>query len=443
VNVREPRCIRAWRTFRRALGGAQLRARPCTSCSAVVLSALLWLVADPLAVTAHAQRSGGSTGTGTGTRGATGPSNAEPVVLVVPDCLDAPSADVTKLIALELAPRVRLVPAPRRGAPRLLTATVVCPTGARARRSVDDPTRTVPLRVELDLARTPPEARARLLALSLAELIASSRLERSARARTGESAAQAAAAAGTRSSTSTGTATGAAASAETGKAAGDDGASDDGASDDGASDDESDDNEASARADRARAASAEDDAASVAPSSSAAGPGGRNGPHIWLAPGLSRAGAPGTMLFGVDAGGGYPLGALTLGLELQARWGRAGLDEADVDMRMFSAAITATPSLALGELELLLGPGLRAGYGWLSAHALRDDFDGQTLDGAFFGPIGVAAAHLDISRYSAMRFALEVGYAARSLVGNAPGQRELLALRGVWLSATLGLSLRL
>jgi hypothetical protein len=107
------------------------------------------------------------------------------------------------------------------------------------------------------------------------------------------------------------------------------------------------------------------------------------------------------------------------------------------------AAITATPALALGEVELLLGPGLRVGYGRLAAHSLRDDLAGDTLEGVWLGPIGVAAAQLDISRYSALRCALELGYAARSLVGNAPGDRELLALRGLWLSATLGLSLML
>jgi hypothetical protein len=308
-------------------------------------------------------------------------STAEAVALDVPDCLDAPGADVAKLVALELAPRLRVVSAGDR-AQALLTATVACPPGERARLSVEDPTRSTPLRVELDLARTAPRARTRLLALTLAELIATSRLERSASAQPSTLAAAAAAA--------------------------------------------------------SASASAAEGLPAIAAHSA------RGGLRMWLAPGFSRAGAPGTMLFGVDGGVGHRFGLLVLGLELQGRWGQASLDEAEVAMRMFSAAVTATPPIALGrQVELLLGPGLRAGYARLSARSLRADLDGGTLDGAFLGPIGIAAAHLGISRYSALRLAFEAGYAARSLIGNAADSSELLAVRGLWLSATIGLALQL
>ena len=335
---------------------------------------------------------------------------AEPVVLNLPDCLDAPSADVAKLVALELAPRLRVVPAADAGARALLAATVACPPGKRAQLTVHDPTRATPLRVELDLARTAPEARTRLLALTLAELIATSRLERSAASRSNPARTQTSPA-----GPDAGSSADRDSSADTGKSA---------------------DGDSSADGDR----SADTDSPAEAGSSTpAAEP---NGPlRFWLAPGFSRAGAPGTLLFGVDAGGGRDLGPFVLGLELQGRWGQAGLDQAEVSVRMFSAAVTATPAIALGEVELLLGPGLRVGYGRLAARSLRADLTGDTLEGVFLGPIGVAAAQLGISRYSALRCALEVGYASRSLVGNAADSRELLALRGVWLSATLGLAL--
>jgi hypothetical protein len=165
--------------------------------------------------------------------------------------------------------------------------------------------------------------------------------------------------------------------------------------------------------------------------------------RLWLAPGVSRAAEPATLLLGVDAGTTHGIGPLALGLELQARWGRADLDDAEVTVRVFSAALTAAPALRLGAIELSAGPGVRVGYVQLLAHSLRTDLVGEALDGVMLGPIGVASAHLDLSGRSALRFALEGGYASRRLVGNAPGSREVLALRGLWLSATLGLSLQL
>ncbi|HMI92700.1 MAG TPA: hypothetical protein VK509_15095 [Polyangiales bacterium] len=371
----------------------------------VLARVFVGVLASALAISARAQPQASAP--------AAAPSSAQPIVLNLPNCLDAPSADVAKLVALELAPRLRVVPGVGAGAQVRLTATVVCPAGQHARLTVDDPARTTPLRVELDLARTAPEARARLLALTLAELIATSRLERAATAPPGTA---------TRPGSANATAP-----ANANANAKDEEEDEDDDEDDEADEDEDEDDDDSSGAD-----------GDLGPAAEPKGP-----LRIWLAPGFSRAGAPGTLLFGVDAGAGYELGPFVLGLELQGRWGHAGLDEAEVNVRMFSAAITATPALALGEVELLLGPGLRVGYGRLAATSLRDDLAGDTLEGAFLGPIAVAAAQLDVSRYSALRCALEIGYAARSLVGNAPGDRELLALRGAWLSATLGLALQL
>ncbi len=100
------------------------------------------------------------------------------VVLSVPDCLGASGAEIRKLVALELAPRMRVLDtADARTA--TLSGTVHCAV-PHATVAVDDPAHAHPLRVELDLAAAAPEARERLVALALAELITTSQLERAA-----------------------------------------------------------------------------------------------------------------------------------------------------------------------------------------------------------------------------------------------------------------------
>jgi hypothetical protein len=96
----------------------------------------------------------------------------------VPDCQGVSGTEVMLLAALELAPRVRVV---GERAEATLEGRVRCDT-PRVTLEVHDPSRSSapPLRVTLDLASAAPSARPRLLALSLAELVATRRLERAA-----------------------------------------------------------------------------------------------------------------------------------------------------------------------------------------------------------------------------------------------------------------------
>jgi len=90
---------------------------------------------------------------------------------VAEQCLGASGARVKELVALELSPRMRVV-----GQGDGLVGEVRCEAPA-AVLEVREPERTEPLRVRLDLAAAAPEARERLLALALAELITTSQLE--------------------------------------------------------------------------------------------------------------------------------------------------------------------------------------------------------------------------------------------------------------------------
>jgi hypothetical protein len=98
------------------------------------------------------------------------------VRLSVPDCENASGAEIAKLVGLELAPKLTVVLDDSQ--PATLSARLRC-ADARAFITVEDAARATPLTLSLSLADTRSEARARLLALAIAELIATSRLEQS------------------------------------------------------------------------------------------------------------------------------------------------------------------------------------------------------------------------------------------------------------------------
>ena len=110
------------------------------------------------------------------------------VTIAHADCSPERIDEVAKLVALELSPR-----AVRRAGDGVSAATrawVRCHDG-RAELEVVDPTRAEPLTLSIDLEATPDNARTRLLALTLAELIATARLEASAPIATAEAEAEA------------------------------------------------------------------------------------------------------------------------------------------------------------------------------------------------------------------------------------------------------------
>jgi hypothetical protein len=103
-------------------------------------------------------------------------ADADVVRLSIPDCEDASGAEIAKLVGLELAPKLTTVI--DESLPASMHASLHC-AELRATITVEDEARATPLELTLSLADTRSEARARLLALAVAELIATSRLERS------------------------------------------------------------------------------------------------------------------------------------------------------------------------------------------------------------------------------------------------------------------------
>jgi hypothetical protein len=102
------------------------------------------------------------------------PVRAQVVRLSIPDCEGAPGVEIAKLATLELARQmqVRIDDAH----PATLEATLSC-TAMRAVISVQRAGSSKPLLLALALESTAPEARTRLLALAIAELVATSQLE--------------------------------------------------------------------------------------------------------------------------------------------------------------------------------------------------------------------------------------------------------------------------
>src|SRR4051812_19340037 len=101
-------------------------------------------------------------------------AGAADVQLSIPDCEGISGEEIAKLVRLELA--AQHTPASDAVSDAGTRAAVSC-SAERATITVVDPRRTSPLVLELALDATPPEARARFLALAVAELIATSRLE--------------------------------------------------------------------------------------------------------------------------------------------------------------------------------------------------------------------------------------------------------------------------
>lgn len=106
----------------------------------------------------------------------TAADDLDAVHLDIADCGNVRGDEVRALIALELKPRLRIATADEAAA--ALSASLSCASPEVATISVAAPGDATPLRLDVDLSKAAPPARTRLLALSVAELIATRRLQR-------------------------------------------------------------------------------------------------------------------------------------------------------------------------------------------------------------------------------------------------------------------------
>ncbi len=322
------------------------------------------------------------------------------VVLRVPDCLGASSVEVKKLVALELAPRLQVVEAG--GA---LHGRVVC-AAPRVVISVEDAARATPLRIELDLEAAAPQARQRLLALALAELIGTRQLERAESERTASERAERERAERER------------VESERAKAA---------ANADSDADDDAD-------------SDSDFDADSEETTTWSSAPGDARF-QLWLAPAVSVAAEPLTPLFGAAAGAARALGPLLFAIDLEARFGGDASARSDVALQAYSAALSAAPLFLRAPVQLSAGLVFRVGYAHLSGSANRPELANDALDGVWLGPAALVALQVPLASSTALRFAVEAGHHLRPIVGRDEVGAERFALRGMWLSLSVGFAL--
>jgi len=112
---------------------------------------------------------------------AQGDAAGDAVALDADACAGLDVEALRELVALELSPRPVVLAADTAEVPAGTRARLACGP-ERASLEVRDRQRAEPLTLELDLGRTPPAARTRLVALTLSELIVTSRMEQSAAA---------------------------------------------------------------------------------------------------------------------------------------------------------------------------------------------------------------------------------------------------------------------
>jgi hypothetical protein len=301
------------------------------------------------------------------------------VQLSIPDCEGIAGDEIAKLVALELAPHRSA--ANEAAAREPLRASVRC-AAEHATIQVEDPERASPLVLELDLSATPQPARARFVALSLAELIATSRLERTATnagAKPQAAPAQAAA--------------------------------------------------------QAAQAPPPPEPASPAP----APPDARW--TLFLQGGAARVFEPALLAPAVAAGAAFEL-LPPFAVVGDVAYERAQTSSTDANVTAQSASLSLAPAwwIRARRLTLALGLGLRAGYAHFAGSPRHGGLVGHDLSGLFLAPIAQAGAQLRLADHWGARIALELGYVVKPVRGLDADQGTLLALRGARLAALIGMT---
>lgn len=303
------------------------------------------------------------------------------VQLSIPDCEDVAGDEIAKLVALELAPhRTSAV----EGTPRVpLRASVQCAM-EHATIRVEDPERASPLVLELDLSATPRPARARFVALSVAELIATSRLE--------HTGAQPAAAA------------------------------------------------QSAQARPAPQAS-RPQPEPAAPTSSSSSPEPAARWTLFLQGGATRAFQPALLAPAVAAGAAFELlPAFAVIGDVAYERAQTSTPDANVTAQSASASLAPAWWIHARRLTLALGLGLRAGYAHFDGSPRRAGLVGHDLSGVFLAPITQAGAQLRFADHWGARIALELGYVVKPVRGLDADQGTLLELRGARFATLIGMA---
>jgi hypothetical protein len=305
-------------------------------------------------------------------------ADAAAVQLSIPDCAEIAGAEITGLVALELAPKSSPAagatpPEPTRSPTR---AALRC-TGLHATVTVASPERATPLVLELDLTDTKSEARPRFLALAIAELIATSRLEQSD-PRTPRTPP---------------------------------------------------------RPPPAPPAPPAPRAPDVAPE-----PPATTRLELSAAAGASRGFDPALFAPALALGAAQRWSALALGVELTLERAQSTTTQAVATAHAVSLGASPAWRVDAGPLDFGFSLGVRGGHAWLAGTPRRAQLSGHTLTGFYLAPIAGSVVQLRVTAHWAARLALECGYVLTPIRGLDADRAALLALRGLRTSGMLGMT---
>lgn len=297
------------------------------------------------------------------------------ILLDIPDCAGVAAESVRAIVAIEVAPRPVLAP----GSAGVATTrgTLEC-AGATARIVVEEEQRPEPLRLEIALAELAPAARPRLLALAIAELIATSRL-------------------GTPQPTAA---------------------------------------EVASRRPAAEVPEPVEPVEAEAPLGPAVPP----SLQLWLALAAVREADPPVLAPAVALGAVQSWDQLAITFDLRYERGRR--TEPGVRLGYDAVSLAVGPAWRVHgrSYQLLLGAALRLGYASLSGSPRSDAVDGDSVAGLWLGPCAQGVLQFQLSERWGVRVGAEVGYVARGVRGVGVMGEPLLELEGVWAAGVLGVS---
>jgi hypothetical protein len=168
---------------------------------------------------------------------------------------------------------------------------------------------------------------------------------------------------------------------------------------------------------------------------------------MWLAAGIVREGEPRLLAPSLQTGlvlnvAGLPLAAV---MALDAQRGARDVPAGRVTLWTVSGSAGPATQLHAGPLELGLGAGVRLGYARMigDADETQAAVSGHTVSGLWWGPTLGASASWRVRAAWGIRAGVDLSWIARAVRGTDSGSAAVLALDGLLVQATLGLSLSL
>jgi hypothetical protein len=159
-----------------------------------------------------------------------------------------------------------------------------------------------------------------------------------------------------------------------------------------------------------------------------------------LAVGAVRAFEPALFAPAFSLGIAHRFAPFSLGLEVEYERGQMSTPDARVTAHNLALALLPAWHAEIERLDLALGIGLRAGHTWLTATPRKPNLVGRDLSGYFVAPIASARLSLPATRWLAPGITLEAGYLVKPVRGFDADRAPLIALRGLWLCALLGVA---